>query len=100
MKNKLYKWLKSPIEDIRKQTISVIVLYLLSNAGILWLKDALQMPVPLWLVIVILLSIFLGYAILFLIHSYKSPPKVKKELIKAGRFLWKTTYENNHCCPR
>ena len=91
----IYKWMKKPIEDLRKVTISVILLYLLSNVGILWLKNVLQKPVPLWLVMLIVLAIFLFYSILLLFHSYKSPTETKKDLIKAGKYLWETTFKDN-----
>lgn len=94
MQNKLTKWLLDSIGDFRTQIISAVVLYLLSSVGILWLKSVLKAPVPLWLVIVISLSILFGCVILFLIHSYKHTPKVKNELIEAEVLKWETTFQN------
>lgn len=97
MQKKLKKWLLDSIGDVRKQIISVVVLYLLSNAGIgiFRLKGALQMPVPLWAVMGITLFILFGCAMLFLFFSYKnSSNKVKNELVGAEGFKWETTFQN------
>jgi hypothetical protein len=72
IQDKLPQWLQDSIADVRKQIIGVIVLFVLSSAGILWLKNVLQKRVPLWLVILISLSILFGCAILFLFRSRQS----------------------------
>ncbi len=66
-------------------------------AGSIWEDDQVthrKMPVPLWLLVLVSLSILFGCAILFLIHSYKDISKVKNELIEAEGFKWETTYQN------
>lgn len=72
MQNKLLQWLKNSASDFRTQIIGVIVLYLLSSSGILWLKNVLQKPIPLWLVILFLLSILSGCVLLSLLRSRQS----------------------------
>lgn len=92
MKDQLKKWTVDLIGEWYKKIIFGIFAYLLSIFGILKLKDILQMPVPLWLVILISLSILFGCAILFLIHSRKSSnaPSYKVRYFNIGNYKWET----------
>ena len=98
MKNKLKKWSLDLIGEQYKKALLGIFAYLLSIAGILKLKAILQTPIPLWIVILISLSILFGCVILFLIHSRKSSktPSYKIEYFTIGDLKWKTKVYD-HC---
>lgn len=100
MKDKLKKWTIDIIGEGYKKILLGVVVYLLSIAGTLKLKDMLQMPVPLWLVILIFLSILFGCAILFLIHSYISSnkPNYQFEDFPIGQYIWETKVYNYGYC--
>lgn len=76
--------------------IVYLVVYLSSTFGTLWLRNVLQKPIPLWIAILISLSILFGCAILFLIHSYKNTSKVKNEFVEAEGFKWETIFQNKN----
>jgi len=67
--NKLYTASVKIFGELRIALIACLVGWVLSTAGVYKLKCILQKPVPLWLAIVILLSILFCCTILFLIHS-------------------------------
>lgn len=90
------KWLHTVFGDIRSAIIGAIVFYILSTTGILLLINklwhGLQKPIPLWIVILISLTILFGCSILFLIHSYRLSNKsnYKIRYFTIGTFKWKT----------
>ena len=72
MLNKLKKWTIESLGDQYKKILLYIVGYLLSIVGIQKLRDTLQMLVPLWIVMLIVLSILFCFAILSLLRSRQS----------------------------
>lgn len=69
--------------------------------GILWIKDkilnVLQKQIPLWLVIVFLITLTCIFIIFLLVYSYKSSskyPQIRYFII--GNYKWRTEiYKNN-----
>jgi len=72
MQNKLKQWTIDLIGDGYKWILVTFGIYLLSILGTIKLKSILQIPIPIWIVIVILLSILSGSLIFFLFHSRQS----------------------------
>ncbi len=96
------KWLHTVFGDIRSAIIGAIVLYI-STTGILLLINklwhGLQKPIPLWIVILISLTILFGCSILFLIHSYRlsNKPNFIIKYFTIDKFKWKTKiYDYGH----
>lgn len=95
LSKRLAKWLLTVFADIRSAIVGALVLYLLSTTGILFLINkvwhGLQKPIPLWLLIVILLSVLFLCSISFLIHSYKVSNKPHSIVhdFTIGNFKWR-----------
>lgn len=81
MLKKMLQWLTNYLADILNKVIAgVILLCLSASAWVVWSRNLLQTPIPLWIVILIALFILFGCAILFLIYSRISsalPYKIK-----------------------
>ena len=102
----LIKLSRTIFSDVRRAIIGIILVALLGGTGgVLYLSktllhvsiDILKTPTPLWATIaLVLLCCVYIYSKRFAKSLSLNPPKARKELIKAGRFLWETTFESNN----
>ena len=77
--NRLLRWCRTVLGDLRSQIVGLCFLCLLSLSGTIKLKSILQKSIPLWVAILFLLFVLFGCAILFLVqhHSLTRPRKPK-----------------------
>ena len=96
MIKKFQKYLTDLISKYSLGLIVYLIPYPLAVTGILSLKDKLLIQTPLWLVLLLLLSIILCYQLLFLFHSRKpsKKPPYKIEYFTIGDYKWKTRIHN------
>jgi len=86
-KYKFPQWLKSTIDFVRREIVELTILYFLSGFGIIKLRNILNMQTPLWLVILLLLTITFCFLIAIIIHSSKSSNIQNYEFINPPGFL-------------